>query len=170
MANKYYIADLHIGHKNMASKRGFTDAEAMFNYIKEKWNKKVKKQDMVYILGDVTMERRRDIKRLAELNGNKIVILGNHDRPEDSKELLKYALKLAGMIKYKNMFMTHCPVHEREFEYRIKYNIHGHIHEDFVMKKFLGIPYAKDKRYICVSCEHVDYTPKSLEELGILPG
>jgi hypothetical protein len=24
-----------------------------------------------------------------------------------------------------------------------------------------------DERYICVSCERVDYTPKTLEELGI---
>jgi calcineurin-like phosphoesterase family protein len=167
MASKYYIADLHIGHESMARKRGFSDADLMFDHLKEKWNNKIRKQDVVYILGDVTMERRRYIKRLDELKGKKVIVMGNHDRPQDAKELLKYSLKVAGMVKYKSIFLTHCPIHPMELDYRVKYNVHGHLHEKSVMKKSMGIPYAKDKRYICVSCEHVDYTPVSLEELGI---
>lgn len=167
MANKYYIADLHFGHRAMAVKRGFQDEDEMFEVIKENWNNKIKKQDVIYILGDVVMERRRYIKLLGELKGQKILILGNHDRPQDTPEYLKYCIKVTGMVKYKSMFITHCPIHPMELDYRVKLNLHGHIHEKSVMKKFLGIPYKKDKRYVCVSCEHVDYTPQSLEKLGI---
>jgi hypothetical protein len=58
-----------------------------------------------------------------------------------------------------------------EMDYRIKHNIHGHIHEKLVERDFklFGFTLFKrvDKRYHCVSCEHVFYTPKTLEELGI---
>jgi calcineurin-like phosphoesterase family protein len=93
-------------------------------------------------------------------------VLGNHDRRQDTKKLFQYAESIAGMIQYKGIMLTHCPMHPAELEYRIPYNIHGHIHDKQVMKMLDGweIP---DERYICVSCERVDYLPKSLEELGI---
>ena len=165
MANKYYIGCTHIGHESMAVKRGFSDASEMFEYMREKWNSKVRKNDVVYVLGDVTMEKKKYYPLLDQLNGLKIFVLGNHDRRQDTRELMKYG-KVAGMIKYKDIFFTHCPIHPMELDYRVKYNIHSHLHEKSVMKKFLGIPTVKDKRYICVSCEQVDYTPKSLKELG----
>ncbi|MEX0597467.1 MAG: metallophosphoesterase [Candidatus Paceibacterota bacterium] len=167
MANKYYIGDLHIGHSAMAKKRGFASHEDMFEYMKEKWNAKVNKNDVVYVMGDVVMERRRFIKKLAELKGKKIIVLGNHDRPQDTEEYLKYAIKVTAMVKYKSMFFTHCPIHPMELDYRVKLNVHSHTHEKSVMKKLFGLFSVKDDRYICVSCEHIDYEPKSLEELGI---
>ena len=69
---------------------------------------------------------------------------------------------VAGMVHYKGLILTHCPIHPMELDHRFNKNIHGHIHEKFVM---LGDDI--DPRYFCVSCEHVDYTPKTLEELGI---
>ena len=68
MAKKYYIGDLHIGHRSMTVKRGFSDEVEMFDCIKTKWNEKGRKNDVVWILGDVVMERRRYIKKLEELN------------------------------------------------------------------------------------------------------
>jgi calcineurin-like phosphoesterase family protein len=60
------------------------------------------------------------------------------------------------MIDYKKEFiLTHCPIHPSQLEYRYKYNIHGHVHENSI----------NDPRYINVSAEVIDYTPKTLEEL-----
>jgi predicted phosphohydrolase len=70
------------------------------------------------------------------------------------------------MVQYKGVMLTHCPIHPMELEYRFNRNIHGHIHEKQVMKMLDGWEEI-DERYICVSCERVDYTPKTLEELGI---
>jgi len=167
MAKKFYIGDLHLGHTNMSLKRGFSSNEDMFEYLKENWNQKVKKQDIVYLLGDITMEKRRELHLLDQLNGRKVAILGNHDRPQDTKILLNHCIKVAGMVKYKDIFFTHCPIHPMELDYRVKYNVHAHTHEKSVKKKIFGLPIVKDNRYICVSCEQVDYTPMSLEELGI---
>jgi calcineurin-like phosphoesterase family protein len=163
MCKVRFIADLHLGHANMAKMRKFQDEFYHDEYIVDQWNSVVDKRDLTYILGDVTMENSKNYYKLNSLNGRKVVILGNHDRPQDVPELLKYVDKVSGMVKYKGIWLTHCPVHESELEYRVNKNIHGHIHEKSVMKD----AYEQDSRYICVSCEHVDYKPKTLEELGI---
>lgn len=171
MSTVRFIADLHLGHANMAKRRGFSSVEEHDEYIIKKWNSVVVKRDLTYVLGDVTMESAKSYPLLDKLNGRKIVVGGNHDKPTHTKELLKYVDSIAGMVQYKGIFLTHCPVHPREMEYRIKHNIHGHIHENYVEYtfRFFGIKIFSrvDRRYHCVSCEHVDYTPKTLKELGI---
>ena len=52
---RYYIADLHFYHRAMNEKmdqRGFSTVEEMNEYMVEQWNKKVRKNDEVVILGD----------------------------------------------------------------------------------------------------------------------
>ncbi len=170
MSTVRFIADLHFGHENMARHRGFASAAEQDEYIVAQWNKTVHKRDITYILGDVTMEKANyDI--LDRLNGMKRVVLGNHDKQEDTAKLMSHVNSVAGMVQYKGIFLTHCPIHPMELDYRVRYNIHGHIHS-----KVVEIPFTLfartifkrvDRRYICVSCEQVNYTPKTLKELGI---
>ena len=166
-----FIADLHLGHENMAKHRGFTSSTEQDEYIVKQWNSVVTMRDLTYILGDITMESSKFYHTVGQLNGRKIVIGGNHDKPGHTKELLKYVESIGGMIQYKGIFLTHCPVHPMEMKYRIKHNIHGHIHEKLVEKDFYLFGFKVfsrlDTRYHCVSCEHIDYTPKTLKELGI---
>lgn len=166
-----FIADLHLSHANMAKRRGFSSIEEHDEHIIAKWNSVVNKRDVTYILGDVTMEKSAPYPLLDRLNGIKHIVLGNHDRRQDTKKLFEYAESVAGMIQYKGIMLTHCPIHPAELEYRIPYNIHGHIHDKVVMKDVYEYGYkldpVPDERYICVSCERVDYLPKSLEDLGI---
>ena len=146
----FFISDLHLGHENMAIKRGFTCADDMNQHIINSWNAVIDKRDMVYILGDVTMEKKRDYPLLNLLKGYKKVILGNHDRCQDIAELLKHVNSVAGMENYKGqVILTHCPIHPSELEFRYKHNIHGHVHENSL----------EDSRYINVSAEVIDYTP-----------
>ena len=161
-----FIADLHLGHENMAKRRGFLTVEEHDEHIITKWNSVVHKRDVTYILGDVTMEKKTSYSLLNKLNGIKHVVLGNHDRRQDIPHLLKYVESVAGMIQYKGIMLTHCPIHPMELDYRFNKNIHGHIHDKVVMKMLDGWEVI-DERYFCVSCEQVDYKPKSLEELNI---
>jgi len=176
MSKVRFIADLHLGHTNMALKRGFATVEEHDEYIISQWNKKVNKRDVTWILGDVTMESSKSYPLLNRLNGMKKVVLGNHDMMKDVPALLQYVQGVSGMVSYKGIWLSHCPVHERELEFRVPRNIHGHIHENLIMKPryeygLFGDQYyvedVPDDRYHCVSCEHIDYTPVSLEELGI---
>lgn len=155
MSQVRFISDPHFGHKWMASHRGFHDEFYHDEHIIDAWNKVVHKRDLTYILGDITMESAKNFYRLDSLNGRKYVILGNHDMRQDIPELLKYVDGVAGMVKYKNgIILTHCPIHPSEMD-RFSYNIHGHVHENSLA----------DQRYINVSAEVVDYTPKLLNEL-----
>jgi len=139
----------------MALKRGFSCADEMNEHIVNQWNKVVNKKDTTYILGDLTMEK-ANYEILNRLNGIKHVVLGNHDEGQHTKILQQYVNKIAGMVNYKKEFiLTHCPIHPCELEYRFKCNIHGHVHENTL----------PDKRYVNVSAEVIDYTPKLLIEL-----
>jgi calcineurin-like phosphoesterase family protein len=161
-----FIADLHLSHQNMATRRGFSTIEEHDEHIIAKWNSVVNKRDVTYILGDVTMEKSSPYPLLDRLNGIKHIVLGNHDRRQDTKKLFDYAESICGMINYKGVFLTHCPMHSDELNYGISKNIHGHIHDKVVMKMLDGWE-VPDERYFCVSCEQVDYLPKSLKDLGI---
>ena len=109
------------------------------------------------------MEKSSPYHLLDRLNGTKKVILGNHDKPSHVPELLKHVNSVGGMVQYKGVVLTHCPIHPSELEYRFPLNIHGHIHDKVVMlDHWTNTP---DQRYICVSCERIDYTPKTLDEL-----
>lgn len=166
MSTVRFIADLHLGHTNMAIKRGFTTVEEHDEHIIAQWNSVVSKRDVTYILGDVTMEKSAPYALLARLNGIKHVVMGNHDRRQDVRKLLEYVESVGGMVSYKGVILTHCPIHPMELEYRFNKNIHGHIHDKQVMIEDQGYE-RPDNRYICVSCERVDYKPKTLEELNI---
>ena len=161
-----FIADLHLGHQNMATRRGFETVEAHDEHVIAQWNSVVSKRDVTYVLGDVTMEKPGSYPLLDRLNGLKHVVLGNHDRRQDVRKLLEHVESVAGMVNYKGVILTHCPIHPMELEYRFPKNIHGHIHDNQVMTVVNGLEEI-DERYICVSCERVDYKPKDLIELGI---
>lgn len=158
MGTIWVIADLHLGHEKMAQYRGFSNADEQDRLIEERWNQVVNKRDTVWILGDVSMERKRDYQKLGRLNGFKKVVLGNHDLPKGShnQEMLKWVNSIAGAVTDRGgrWILTHVPVHPTELD-RWGVNIHGHLHEESI-----GEP-----GWICVSCEQVDYTPVRLDSL-----
>jgi calcineurin-like phosphoesterase family protein len=82
-----FIADLHLSHQNMATRRGFSSIEEHDEHIIAQWNSVVSKRDVTYILGDVTMEKSSPYPLLDRLNGLKHVVLGNHDRRQDVPHL-----------------------------------------------------------------------------------
>lgn len=87
---RYYIADLHFYHANMNTrmdKRGFESVEAMNEYMISRWNKKVRKNDEVVILGDFSIDKgEKTNELLRRLNGRKYLIIGNHDRFLNDKD------------------------------------------------------------------------------------
>ena len=77
----YYIADTHFGHDNIIrfSNRPFNSADEMDKAIIANWNKKVKPDDDVYILGDFAYKGKDYRYYIKQLNGNKHLVIGNHD-------------------------------------------------------------------------------------------
>jgi calcineurin-like phosphoesterase family protein len=82
---RYFTSDTHFGHTNIIKycNRPFANAGEMDRAMVVNWNAIIKPEDTIYHLGDVSFsspERTKHI--LANLNGYKILILGNHDRSE----------------------------------------------------------------------------------------
>ena len=165
--NVFVISDLHFGHKNMAIKRGFESVEEHDEFIIEKWNSVVNKNDTVWILGDITMEK-SNYEILDRLKGFKKVVLGNHDMPQHVPKLLEHVNKVCSVFTMKNVILSHIPIHPQELQFRFTKNIHGHLHENKVKKKVdnWGVfDEVDDERFINVSCECVDFTPVRLNTL-----
>lgn len=77
-------SDLHLGHVRAIElcNRPWTSTEEMNEALIENHNKVVAPSDMVYYLGDMCMGKLEDtLPLLKRLNGSKMLILGNHDRP-----------------------------------------------------------------------------------------
>ncbi len=151
----YLFSDPHFHHENMAKRRGFSSAEEMNELIVKNWNNTVSKRDCVYLLGDITMEKKQ-YEILSRLQGVINVVLGNHDERQHVREMLKYVNSVSGMIDYKDkVILTHCPIHPSQLEFRYSHNIHGHVHENSI----------NDLRYINVCAEMINYTPIEFSKL-----
>lgn len=80
----FFTSDTHFGHANIIKycDRPFKDTDHMDEAIIERWNETVSPEDTVYHLGDIALGTIADsLPKVARLNGYKIAVLGNHDRP-----------------------------------------------------------------------------------------
>lgn len=98
MNNIWLIADLHFGHENIIAGnsdwgyRPFDSVEDMNYQLIEDWNEVVDLGDRVYVLGDIVYDHNAHSPQdelVAQLNGQKFLIEGNHDRVDDWSETLK---------------------------------------------------------------------------------
>jgi calcineurin-like phosphoesterase family protein len=79
MSKIWYTSDLHFQHKFVAGLRGFSSPEEHDEVLTGNWNKVVKKDDIVFILGDFAMNWKNIEPKITALRGRKILITGNHD-------------------------------------------------------------------------------------------
>lgn len=156
----YFISDLHLGHKNIMTfgQRHHDSMEDMHIAMLEQWNAKVRKHsDIVWVLGDVCMDI-KEMYWLDKMNGEKRLILGNHDNFDWGVYAKHFSKVMAFHKAYKGLVLTHIPIHPKEMENRNwEVNVHGHIHHK--EKNILG------DKYINVNVDIVGYAPLSLEEV-----
>lgn len=178
-SNIWLTSDWHFSHrgivkfeKNGKPVRPWDTIEEMDEALIERHNKVVKPNDRVYHLGDAVINRSA-LKQIGRLNGEKILIKGNHDvfRLNEYAPYFKDIRGVAELGGKESFVLTHVPVHPRELAPygRWKGNIHGHLHTERVMKEVVdGSWYGRhteiDPLYLCVSMEQIDFTPISFED------
>jgi calcineurin-like phosphoesterase family protein len=170
MANIFFASDHHFYHANILNfkrddgspLRVFDDVNHMNEYMVMQHNRVVRPNDKVYFLGDVTISRTADaLKILGRMNGEKILVKGNHDHCK-ATQYLEYFKDIRGVYHMDNIVMSHVPLHPASLE-RWGTNIHGHLHQRQVLLEGKQIP---DTRYFSVCMERLDdYQPISLEEI-----
>lgn len=159
----WIISDTHFGHENIVkyTKRPFKTVEEMNEIIIRNWNNKIRKNDTIYHLGDfaVSLTDKEYMKLVKTLNGNIILVRGNHDRI-GKKKLFKFGFKdVVKRIKVDNYILTHKPIKPQHLKDGI-INIHGHIHNHCYTEDYIDT-----SNYVNVSIEVMDYEPIKFEKL-----
>ena len=165
----YFISDTHFYHSNIIKycNRPFKDVNEMNETIINNWNSIVKENDTIYHLGDFCLSSDDDIKKIFnKLNGNKILIRGNHDRKSVKfyEEIGFTVLTCAPIIlnEYKIM-LSHVPLPDAKIKEGY-INLHGHIHN-----KRISDDYPKnysENKHINLSVDVTNYKPISIDEIN----
>jgi calcineurin-like phosphoesterase family protein len=175
----FLVSDTHFGHAGVCKfthpddpevkLRPWDDPDEMDEEMIRRWNDRVRPTDKVYHLGDVVINRKA-LKTLSRLNGDKVLIRGNHDIFRDD-EYREYFRELRAYHVMNGLILSHIPVHEASLG-RFGCNIHGHLHASRV-KKARGVDARTgeilygteiDPRYWCACVEQTDFAPILFED------
>lgn len=164
--NTFLISDTHFGHAGVckflnedgSKMRPWDNVTEMDEVLVKNWNDVVGPKDKVYHLGDVVINRRA-LPILGRLNGDKVLIKGNHDifKPRDYAD---YFRDIRAYHVLHRMLLSHIPVHPNSIG-RFSCNIHGHLHS----RKVTAPDGTTDLRYLSVCVEQTNFRPVSLDEV-----
>ena len=165
------ILDFHPKRKELFGKTIEEAKEAMIQL----WNSRVDKKDTIYILGDLSFGTIEDKRKLFQrLNGNKVLILGNHDKvPDHLRCYFNHITQIKNITFKKSMYnflhrdieiiMCHFPMLSWEHKDKNSVMIHGHCHGkiDEINKN------SDDLRFdVGLDSELANYNLISLEKLA----
>lgn len=156
----YVYADPHFGHKGVtqflrsdgSKLRPWNDVKEMDDALISLYNSVVRPSDKVYFLGDIAFKP-TTLNILCHLNGDKVLIKGNHDTLKLS-QYATYFRDVRAYGIYNKFLLSHIPVHPLQ-KSRWRGNIHGHMHSNKL----------DDPWYTCVSVEQTDFKPIDIEEV-----
>ena len=119
-----FIGCTHFGHAKIIKlcNRPFSSIEEMDEKMIEMWNETVGPNDRVIHLGDFSFKARNADAYLKRLNGEIILIQGNHDRPGWGERYLEMK------IDNRKICFFHHPIEEWDCWWHGSLHIHAHTH------------------------------------------
>ena len=113
----FLTSDTHFSHAGVCKflredgtkLRPWDDPNEMDECMVKSWNERVRPNDKVYHLGDVVMHRKA-LSILHRLNGDKVLIRGNHDIFK-LEEYTQHFRDIRGYHVMNGMILSHIPVH-----------------------------------------------------------
>lgn len=179
MGKKFYISDWHYGHKNVLGfdNRPFTSIEQMNEELIRRWNSVVSDGDLVYILGDMFWCTPKNATPIMEqLNGQKILVKGNHDRWHDSK-FDKLFVKIDEYMEVEDegrkVVLCHYPIPCFKNHFYGWVHLYGHVHNSFEWNMMEHQRFLMEELYnrqcnminVGAMMPWMDYTPRTLDEI-----
>jgi calcineurin-like phosphoesterase family protein len=170
MTNIYFVSDNHYFHKNIQKfcpdTRKGKDVSEMNEMMIDAHNERVRPNDTVYFLGDFSFGQAQETKSvIRRLNGQKHLILGNHDKVirgdksiQDMFETVQ-DYKTISIEKIK-IVMFHYPMREWESMHYGAYHLFGHVHGNLVNK-----PHGRSMDVGIDTRPTADMAPWSFEEI-----
>ena len=186
METIWFTADLHQGHPkivDICNRPVYIDYDGektMHNrdykyllskahdewLVKEIFNKYVLRKHSVYLLGDVSLAKRPDAERfLDRLNGNKFLILGNHDANIDTSTRFSQIIGIKD-FKFKrgkvdiHIALAHYPMASWNKKPHGAWHLYGHVHGRF---KNTGLSLD-----VGIDNSEVNFRPINLYEVALI--
>lgn len=128
----YFFADPHFWHEKLilCKARPFSTPKAWVDYMVDKVNSRVKKQDILWFLGDFGFGDPAPIRKRIVCKNQRLII-GNHDSPKVINSFGKLAWHQR-TIKVKDagvkLFLSHYPTLYWNKSHRGSIHIYGHTH------------------------------------------
>lgn len=172
----YYISDIHFNDQRVFDKcnKPFANLKDYEEVIISRWNKKVTRNDTVYVLGDISDGISKDsVDLFKKLNGAKHLIIGNHDEPilkEIEESHIFESIQFIKLINDRNrkVCLCHYPLMDwMEFS-REGYHVYGHIHNKTCLNDHAYVEiknYYKNKKAFNASADVTNYEPVTLDEM-----
>ncbi len=185
MAN-FYISDTHIEHENVIrfDQRPFTSTKEMWRVIRDNWNNAVTNDDTVYIIGDFIWAKETEwAYYLMQLNGKKVLIRGNHDPKEFSRDTKRHFLQIKEYLEItdrgRHVILSHYPILSHKGSYNPDcYMLYGHVHNtreavytrearNLIRQRINGTRGEPLGQVLHVGCmePYMNYTPRTLDEI-----
>lgn len=181
--NVFFTSDLHFNHENVIrfDKRPWNTVEEMNHGLMERWNRKVQKGDLVYVLGDLFWkgDSKMVLEYLNNLNGQIYMIKGNHDRWLHNAGVKN---RLAGVKDYldtdvplkdgmkRRVILSHyfIPFYNGHLYNAIMLHGHSHNTEEYEAEEKMKV-WLNQNGFPCraynVGCMHWNYEPVTLDEI-----
>jgi calcineurin-like phosphoesterase family protein len=160
MKEKVWLtSDTHFCHSaiNRYANRPFSVLDEMNEELIRRWNQLVRKDDIVWHLGDFALGGADTIRELrARLNGRIFLIKGNHDHHTNTwyRNCGFERVYDRPLLVFENMLLSHAPI---ALDCGELINVYGHVH-DRCEKKITS-------HSACVCVEQWDYYPVEIEEI-----
>jgi calcineurin-like phosphoesterase family protein len=136
METIWFTADHHHGHNRIVKfcERPVKEEDHDEWLINETWNKYIGKKDRVYHLGDLSMAKRKDAEKfIQKLNGQKYLILGNHDKNIHNSPHFVQVTQIKEFSYYRfgldiNIVLCHYPMMSWNRSVHGAWHLYGHVH------------------------------------------
>lgn len=175
--NIWFASDFHFCHANVIKYDGrpFENVEEMNQTLIDNWNSKVKDNDIVFYLGDLSFDRdgvrTQDI--IKQLKGKIHFILGNHDdervirkmgRFESVSDYINLSVKDdENPRKRQDIMMMHYAILSWDKAHHGAIHLHGHSHGSLM--KDPNYEWFYKKKVLDVGCNMHNYSPISYQEI-----
>jgi calcineurin-like phosphoesterase family protein len=164
----YFTSDIHINHKSINKYRTrFNSAEEHHQFMIDKILS-LTKRDTLYILGDFIFDGdnyESYMEQIRQIKAKLKIVLGNHDSKNLYRERHPNIEIQLPLFSYKNMWVSHCPIHPQEIRERVG-NLQGHLHYNKDLSKRAILDNGEvDKRYFNVNIDCNNYEFIKVEDI-----
>lgn len=157
-----FTSDTHFGHANIIRfcDRPYGEANEMDEALIANWNRVVSKGQTVFHLGDFAFKGNQSRPAVIShrLNGNIVLIRGNHDNPH-TQRLFNEVHDLAEVIVAgQRIILCHYAMRVWNGSFRGSWHLYGHSHGT--------LPGREGQKELDIGVDSWDYTPVRFDQIA----